>query len=231
MSEAILECRDVSVGFPSSNGFMLLFSSLSFSLARQERLLIVGRSGSGKSSLLRLLNRFDEPHSGTILFEGKPLADHDVLDVRRRICLLPQNSVMFEGSVRDNLLLQSQRLPPIREERAREVLCSVGLSESKFNEPADRLSGGERQRVAICRALLRDPEILLLDEPTSALDAKTSGELVDLLSSLQERSQLSLVVVTHQAELARRLGGTLIAIDNQRAEVGLPPEAAQALLA
>jgi ABC-type methionine transport system ATPase subunit len=122
-----------------------------------------------------------------------------------------QTAVLFEGTVRDNLRLRPADAHfDVSEPRLTEVLVEVGLAPSFLERDATTLSGGERQRVSIARALLRDPQALLLDEPASALDPPNAALVVDTISRLRESRQLSIVAVTHQPELVRRLGGSLL---------------------
>jgi len=172
---------------------------------------VVGPSGSGKSTLLRCLNRLVEPTAGRVRFDGRDFRSLDPRELRRRAALVMQTPVLFEGSVRDNLLVR----PPgasgdFSPARLASALVDVGLDPELLDRDAATLSGGEKQRVTIARALLGNPQALLLDEPTSALDPPNVALVAETVSRLRERYQLTIVAVTHQPDLVRRLGGCLL---------------------
>ncbi|MEC3917511.1 ABC transporter ATP-binding protein [Nocardia sp. CDC160] len=138
---------------------------------------VVGPSGAGKTTLLRLLNRFGEPDSGRVLFDGTPVVEMDVLDLRRRVGLVPQRPVLLTDTVADEVQVGR----PVSAERVAGLLATVGLPEGFAGRRCVELSGGEAQRVCLARALAVEPEVLLLDEPTSALDGASAvaiGELI-----------------------------------------------------
>jgi putative ABC transport system ATP-binding protein len=174
-------------------------------------LTLVGPSGSGKSSLLRCLNRLEEPTAGTVRFDGRAITEWDPRELRRRAALVLQTPVLFEGTVRDNLCTRAAGVVlDVSEGRLRETLGEVGLDAELLDRDATTLSGGEKQRVTIARALVRDPQALLLDEPTSALDPPNAALVVETISRLRQARRLSIVAVTHSPELVRRLGGALL---------------------
>jgi putative ABC transport system ATP-binding protein len=165
--------------------------------------VVVGPSGSGKTSLLRLLNRLDEPSAGEIFLDGHPIGDIPVRRLRRRVGFVFQTPVMFPGTVHDNLQFAvrwadaTQTAASIDEDA---LLQSVGLDSSYISRIAGDLSGGERQRVAVARALVARPEVLLLDEPTAALDGQVALHLVRMLAGLCHSVRISIVMVTHRIE-------------------------------
>jgi putative ABC transport system ATP-binding protein len=184
---------------------------VSVTVPRGGALTVVGPSGSGKSSFLRCLNRLEEPTTGSVRFHGKDIRILDPLTLRRRMALVAQTPVLFDGSVRDNLRTH----PPgtgvdLSEGRLRASLGEVGLAPELLDRDGATLSGGEKQRVTLARALLADPEVLLLDEPASALDPPNAARVADTVSTLRQARGLTVVVVTHQPELVRRLGGRLL---------------------
>jgi putative ABC transport system ATP-binding protein len=184
---------------------------VSVTVERGGALTLVGPSGSGKSSLLRCLNRLEEPTAGTVRFDGREITGLDPRELRRRAALVMQTPVLFEGTVRDNLRLRSAGMQgDFSDARLRETLAEVGLDPELLGRDGATLSGGEKQRVTIARALLRDPQALLLDEPTSALDPPNAALVVETVSRLREARRLSIVAVTHQPELVGRLGGWLL---------------------
>jgi len=174
-------------------------------------LILVGPSGSGKSTLLRCLNRLAEPTAGTVRFDGRDIRSLDPRDLRRRAALVMQTPVLFEGTVQDNLRIRPAGTPgDFSDERLAQALTEVGLETGFLERDAATLSGGEKQRVTIARALLRDPQALLLDEPTSALDPPNVALVVETILRLRALRRLTIVAVTHQTELVHRLGGHLL---------------------
>jgi len=188
-----------------------ILDDVSFTLDRGRALTLVGPSGSGKSTLLRCLNRLVEPTSGTVRFDGRDIRTLDPRQLRRRVALVMQTPVLFEGTIGDNLRVRPADAPgDFSEPRLHRALEEVGLDADRLDDDALNLSGGEKQRVTIARALLRDPEVLLIDEPTSALDPPNALLVVATISHLQQSRGLTIVAVTHQPDLVRRLGGSLL---------------------
>ena len=216
MAPPVLECRDVSAGHPERGETRVVFTGASFSVSAGERLLVLGASGTGKTSLLRLLNRLDEPLAGAVLFRGTPVTECDPLALRRKVAFVHQKPAMFEGTVADNLRTRPRRAPAPSEAHLESLLTDVGLERDFMNRDAAALSVGEQQRVALARALVSEPEVLLLDEPTSALDPRTLAKLAELLAGLAERRNLAVVAATHQEELLERLGGKCLLIEGGR---------------
>jgi putative ABC transport system ATP-binding protein len=161
---------------------------------------IVGPSGVGKSTLLRLLNRLDDPDAGAVLFDGRDVREYDVLELRRRVQLVGQVPVPFAGSVADNV-------GPHWEE----LLDRVGLPAAVATRPADVLSVGEAQRMCLARSLARRPDCLILDEPTSALDTASKGGIERLIRSLADDG-LTVVMVTHDPRQASDLADRLLEV-------------------
>src|SRR5437870_5511374 len=196
-----------------------ILEGVSFSVERGRALTLVGPSGSGKSTLLRCLNRLVEPTAGTVRFDGRDVRALDPRELRRRVALVMQTPVLFEGTVRDNLRIRPADVPgDVSEDRLRTTLAEVGLEPDLLDRDAATLSGGEKQRVTMARALLRDPQALLLDEPTSALDPPNALLVVETVSRLRTTRGLSIVAVTDQPDLVRRLGGGLMYLVKGRVE-------------
>ena len=185
--DAIFQGQHLSLAYPGRRGQppATILGDVSVDVERGGALTLVGPSGSGKSSLLRCLNRLEEPTAGTVRFDGRPITELDPRELRRRAALVQQTAVLFEGTVRDNLLVRSPGVAfDFSELRLRDMLAEVGLEPSMVDRDAATLSGGEKQRVTIARALLRDPQALLLDEPTSALDPPNAALVVETVSRL-----------------------------------------------
>ena len=208
-----LAAEHLGLTYPGPRGRpgVAILHDVSVAVPRGAALTVVGPSGSGKSSLLRCFNRLEEPTTGSVRFHGRDVRSLDPLTLRRRVALVAQTPVLFEGSVRDNLRTH----PPdaevdLSERRLRATLDEVGLDAELLDRDGGTLSGGERQRVALARALLADPEVLLLDEPTSALDPPNAARVVETVSALRAARSLTVVAVTHQPELVRQLSGRLL---------------------
>lgn len=184
---------------------------------------LLGPSGSGKSSLLRLLNRLSDPDSGTVEFEGDDVRSLDVLDLRRRAVLVPQLPAPLPGTVADNV-----RYGPSLCDRDADVvscLTRAGLDRAYAERDASELSVGEQQRVMLARALALEPRVLLLDEPTSALDEGARDAVEATLRRLRTRTSISIVVVTHDTAQARRLADHAVRIEAGRVGEQGPIEA------
>jgi lipoprotein-releasing system ATP-binding protein len=209
----MLEVDRISKSFATPSGPLLVLDDVSFVLAAGGRLAIMGPSGSGKSTLLSILGTLEEPTSGTVRLGG--LDPFAALPAGRAAFRNRQIGFVFQehqllGSLTalDNVVvpaIASGRVTPGIETRARELLDRVGLGSRLGHLPAE-LSGGERQRVAVARALLLEPRLVLADEPTGQLDARTAATVTDLLVELASESGRMLVVVTHADAVARRIG-------------------------
>jgi putative ABC transport system ATP-binding protein len=196
--------------------------------------VLVGPSGGGKTSLLRLLNRLDDPVRGDILYDGRPIVDYDVTELRRRVALVFQTPVMFPGTVSDNLAVAAE-LAGVQEAQfdqlANQVMVLAELDPTLLERPGDELSVGQKQRVNLARALMTSPEVLLLDEPTSALDPETSRTLMKTIATLSEVRRLTIVAATHRVSeagdyahhaLVLRDGRVVESGDSERVLSGLP---------
>jgi putative ABC transport system ATP-binding protein len=175
---------------------------------------IVGPSGAGKSTLLRLLNRLAEPDRGEVLYRGSPLRERDVLALRREVALVPQLPALLDGTVGENLDFAAALAE--READHAECLRRAGLEPSFAERDVSRLSVGEQQRAMLARALVQEPSALLLDEPTSALDPDTRDAVEETLLRLRRDLDLSIVLVSHDAAQARRLGDHVVRLEAGR---------------
>ncbi len=182
-----------------------IVDDVSLEVFRGEMLGIVGASGSGKSSLLRLLNRLDEPTSGTVYLDGIDYKTIAPRELRRRVGMVTQRPFLFPGDVASNLQFgPRQRGEVLPDETIHALLRQVGL-EGFAGRDVVNLSGGEQQRVSLARALANRPEMLLLDEPTSALDEDAKLGIEQLIRDLATATRRTFVLVTHDREQARRI--------------------------
>ena len=172
---------------------------------------VAGASGSGKSSLLRLLNRLADPDCGAVRYRGADVRERDPLELRREVVLVPQLPALLDGTVADNIEFAAG-LDGSRPDAAR-LLGLAGLDPSFADRDADRLSVGEQQRAMLARALAVEPSVLLLDEPTSALDESARDAVEETLRDLRRRTGVSLVIVTHDLDQARRMADWVIRLD------------------
>lgn len=171
---------------------------------------VVGPSGAGKSTLLRLLNRLADPDSGEISYRGRPLDTYEPLALRREVSLVPQLPALLEGTVESNLRYAAELAGEPLDVAA--TLARAGLDASFAERDVSRLSVGEQQRAMLARALAQRPRVLLLDEPTSALDPAARDAVEATLARLRSESDLSLVLVSHDPEQARRLGERVVRV-------------------
>jgi len=183
-----------------------LVADVSVEVRAEEVFVVFGPSGSGKTSLLRLLNRLDEPTSGTVYLDGTDYRTIKPRALRQRVGWVPQRPTLIEGTVAENVAWgPTLRDEPVDTDRLEELLDRLGLA-GFADRDAGRLSGGEAQRVAIARTLFNDPDVVLLDEPTSSLDAAAADRVESLLADVMAAYALTAVLVTHDADRARRLG-------------------------
>ena len=183
---------------------------------------IVGPSGAGKSTLLRLLNRLADPDQGEVLYRGQPLPERDVLGLRREVALVPQLPALLAGTVGDNLGFAAA----LAEREADPAAClrHAGLEPAFAERDVSQLSVGEQQRAMLARALVQEPSVLLLDEPTSALDPDARTAVEETLTRLRRELDLSLVLVSHDAAQARRLGDWVLRLEAGRVADSGPVE-------
>jgi putative ABC transport system ATP-binding protein len=172
---------------------------------------LAGPSGSGKSTVLRLLNRLADPDAGTVRYRGEDVLELDPLSLRREVCLVPQLPALLEGTIESNLRFAAELAG--KEPDISRLLGLAGLDPSFAERDGSKLSVGEQQRAMLARALALEPSVLLLDEPTSALDHDTRDAVEATLRDLRERLDISIVLVTHDLEQARRMSEWLVRID------------------
>jgi putative ABC transport system ATP-binding protein len=194
----------------------VLVEDATFEVRTGEVLAIVGPSGSGKSSLLRLLNRLDEPTSGTVYVEGIDYRHIAPRELRRKLGMVNQRPYLFPGTVEDNLQFGPlQRGESLSHDVIEQLLSRVGLKGYASRNVAN-LSGGEAQRVSVARTLANSPLVLLLDEPTSALDETSKLEVESSIQNVVHDQGLTCVLVTHDTAQAMRLAERAILLEAGR---------------
>ena len=217
----LIELKSVSKSYtdPGSGASVPVLRDVSLAIEPGESVAIVGPSGCGKSTLLNILGTLDEPDEGEVIFEGVSLrgTSSEKLSALRsqKIGFIFQlHHLMPQCTVLENVLLPTLALSkannPVRQSgsRAEQLLAAIGLADRAAWKPA-QLSGGERQRVAVVRALINEPRLILADEPTGALDEKNADSLTALLLDLQKQTGTSLVMVTHHPAQAAKMGRVL----------------------
>jgi len=206
-----------------------IVDDVSLDVFRGELLGIVGASGSGKSSLLRLLNRLDEPTSGTVYLNEVDYKMIPPRELRRRLGMVTQRPFLFPGTVTSNLQFgPQQRGEILSSSTASELLHHVGL-DGFADRDVRNLSGGEQQRVSLARALANQPEMLLLDEPTSALDEDAKLGVEQLIRDLATATSRTFILVTHDREQARRICDRVGFMEHGRlTHMGTPQEVLRA---
>jgi putative ABC transport system ATP-binding protein len=214
----LLQFSDVHLQYQNGQNLTEVIKGISFTINQNERLAIVGKSGSGKTSLLMLMAGLEKPTSGSITFQDKELTSYtedQLTDFRKQnigivfqsFYLIPSYTALenvalsLEINFKKNALIQAE-----------EILTDLGLKDRLHHFPS-QLSGGEQQRVAIARAIINKPELILADEPTGNLDEENSQVIADLLFNVSQKYQKSLCLVTHDLELAKKCD-RLIKIDN-----------------
>ena len=195
-----------------------LVDDITVHVQKGELLTVVGPSGSGKSSFLRLLNRLDEPTSGTVYLEGTDYRQIAPRELRRRVGLVTQTPYLFPGTIADNLRFgprqQGRDLP---EDTITLLLDQVGLAD-RANSDVVNLSGGEAQRVSLARAIANSPTVLLMDEPTSALDEEAKEDVEGLILKVVRQNALTCVIVSHDLAQAARIASRVMIVKAGRLE-------------
>jgi putative ABC transport system ATP-binding protein len=182
-----------------------IVDDISVRIEAGEVVTIIGPSGAGKSSLLRLLNRLDEPTGGTVWLDAQDYRQVPPRELRRRVGMVLQTPFLFPGTVADNVAFgPRQRGEDMPVEKIDGLLARVGLK-GMGDQSIAHLSGGEAQRVSLARTLANSPEVLLLDEPTSALDPRTELEVEELIASILDDRRLTCLMITHDLAQAQRL--------------------------
>jgi len=230
MRMAFLEVRSLSKNIGPAE----ILKGIDLTVERGEILGLIGPTGSGKTTLLRLVNLLDEPSTGSILFDGREVSgrpEREKLSARRRMAMVFQKPVMFKARVAENvsfgLKMRGRDDAEGMRDRVKEALAAVGLSGYESRD-ANTLSGGETQRIALARAIILQPELLLLDEPTANLDPRSAASIDSLLQSLAG-SRTAVILATHNMQQCHKLAdrvavlqaGRLVAVGKSD-EITLP---------
>ena len=214
----LLQFSDVYLQYQNGQNLTEVIKGISFSINQNERLAIVGKSGSGKTSLLMLMAGLEKPTLGSIKFQNQELttySEDQLTEFRKKnigivfqsFYLIPSYTALENVALSLEINFQKNALV-----QAEEILTDLGLKDRLYHFP-NQLSGGEQQRVAIARAIINKPELILADEPTGNLDEENSQVIADLLFNVSQKYQKSLCLVTHDLELANKCD-RLMKIDN-----------------
>ncbi len=225
-SKVLISIKNLKKSF----GDLSVLKDITTDIHKGEVVVVIGASGSGKSTFLRCLNRLEEPTDGTIIFDGIDITDAkcNINQHRQRMGMVFQQFNLFSNmTVLKNLTIAPIKLRGLSKEEAQEtakqLLSRVGLADRVDAYPS-QLSGGQKQRVAIVRALAMNPDVMLFDEPTSALDPEMVGEVLDVMKQLAAEG-MTMVVVTHEMGFAREVADRVLFIDNGIiAEQGTPEQ-------
>ncbi len=215
IGEAVLCCEGLGkIRTDEQDRDVAVLRDVDLILAAARITVIIGPSGGGKSTLVRLLNRLEEPGSGRVLFNGRDIRQYDPLQLRRQIALLPQQPFVFAGTVLSNLQqpfhFQGCKPPVADDPQLQELLALCKLPTDLLLREARTLSLGQKQRLCLARSLVTSPEVLLLDEPTSALDRPTVDGLAGSLVSICRQRKLAVLLVTHDLYLAHAIADDLV---------------------
>lgn len=220
MTEAVLECRNVVREFSEGSSTLQVLRGVNLAVRPSERLAIIGASGSGKTTLLQIMGGLDEPTEGGVLVNGAPMHGTNETakgELRNKYIgfIYQFHHLLPEFTAEENVAMPLMIRRESKSEalgKARDLLGRVGLGERLTHKPGE-LSGGERQRAAVARALITRPQLVLADEPTGNLDAGNGEHVLNLMLELNEELHTSLVIVTHDHSIARRMDRILVLED------------------
>ena len=204
-TETLLQLSDVGLSDPL--GRHTLLEKISFTVNEGDRLAIIGPSGSGKTTLLRLINRLQDPSTGSILFQSQLLTQFQVIHLRQKIVLVPQEPKLLGMTVQETLTypLKLQKLSPTEIKQRLEYWRSrLPIPDDWLERNELQLSLGQRQLITIVRGLMMQPKLLLLDEPTSALDRDKALQLLEVLKTMTMETKTAIIMVNHQLELVEQ---------------------------
>lgn len=224
MTTKIIEADNISKHFSPGGQRVQILDNISLAVDAGEFVVVAGSSGSGKSTLLSVLSGLDKPDDGRVQLASvdiTPLSEDELAPIRNELIGFVFQSFHLIPSLTaiENIQFPAElKKDSLAREKARDLLNTVGMSHRAGNYPS-QMSGGEQQRVAICRALINEPEIVFADEPTGNLDSENSEGIIDLLYSLHMESKTTLVIATHSHSLAAR-AGRIIRLNDGRIEEG-----------
>ena len=198
---SILQIKNLSKTFHNTP----IIHDINIDIHKGEILTMVGPSGSGKSTLLRCINRLIEPDTGNIFYNNQDYSTIPITQLRKNILLVPQDSIMFSGTIKENISYGLTIHNIDDETLIEQSLIDAGLPRTFLKKNAEKLSGGEKKRVALARALALNPDILLLDEPTSGVDPKNIQTVEQNITDFTKQRALTVIWVTHNVEQAKRV--------------------------
>ncbi len=220
LMEPIIQIKNVTKTFIGKDNQVEALKGISLDINKGDIYGIIGMSGAGKSTLVRCLNYLEKPTTGTVVVEDQDLStltEAELRKVRTGIAMIFQHfNLLMQRSVLDNVCFPMEIVGVKKQaarKRAMELLEIVGLKEKADSYPS-QLSGGQKQRVAIARALASNPKILLCDEATSALDPQTTASILELLKSINEQFQITIVIITHQMSVIREICNRVAIIEH-----------------
>ncbi|HOV34776.1 MAG TPA: ABC transporter ATP-binding protein [Candidatus Dojkabacteria bacterium] len=203
----------------SKNIYVDALKDVTFDIKKGEFLSVVGASGSGKSTLLNILGGLDREYTGSVYVNGKDIKEYNSNYYRRYIVgtVFQQFNLIPSLNVKENILLPLKfgKKKNINTKERLNYLLEITLLEKRVHHLPNELSGGEMQRVAIARALINSPEIILADEPTGNLDSKTGESIIKLLTDLNRNEKVTIVLITHDNEIAKRTDRTITLVDGK----------------
>lgn len=218
----MLELKDINKSFKHNGNIINILKGVDITINQGDSLAVIGASGVGKSTLLNIMGALEQPSSGYVKFRGEKISDLD----EPGLCRLRNKEIgfvfQFHHLLSEFNALENTIMPALisrmgmkeSKERAENILVNVGLGD-RLNHRIGELSGGEQQRVAIARALMMQPKLLLADEPTGNLDQNTGKEIIDLILQIREEQGLSMVIVTHNQQLADKMTNVMEIIDGK----------------
>ena len=216
--ENLYTLDNINLNYQLNENDIKVLKNINFEIKKNERVAIVGESGSGKTSLLMIMSCLEEPTTGSIIFKNKDLtkvSEREKTEIRKKnIGLIFQQFYLIPNYTAIENVMFPMQINNIEDEKekATSILSEIGLGHRKYNLPSE-LSGGEQQRVAIARAISFDPEIILADEPTGNLDEKNTELVSDLLLDYSKKKKISLILVTHNIQLANKCDRVIKLID------------------
>lgn len=215
---SILELKDLTLERSAKR----ILSDVSMSIPKGKITALIGPSGSGKSSLIRCINRLWEAPEGSIFLKGIDITTLNPIALRQKVGMVMQTAALFEGSIADNIRYgPSLRGETLSDEQVEALLKQVSLKADLAEQDAQSLSGGQAQRVSLARTLANNCEVLLLDEPTSALDPNATAVIEETLKRLRDNQNLSIILVSHSLEQVKRVADyVVLLVDGEVAEQG-----------